>query len=544
MAGLILAIISLFFLDGSGLLPLEFHVLLHFQFVPLLLGLGLLGLGLWTVFTLLFGRIYCSVICPLGIFQDIISRIGTAFNKSQSGKKRSLMQRTYRYTKPFVRLRYGFLLFFFISLVLSFGLHFPLFVSLLDPYGIFGRMITSLVRPFYLLGNNFFTPYFHAAGNYSVSFQPVVFNLGITVVSLLMFLLLGYLAFRYGRRYCNTVCPVGTLLGWIARYSLFRIRLHPDCLGCGLCESQCKSECIDGKNKTIDTSRCVVCFNCLAVCKRKSLSYSCIPKTVVKQKKIENPIDVNLTPFNRRQRRFLLSAFLSSLAASLFFRKNGQPLVVAAENGQMTPQTTPQTLPQGKSRVSYQQENAIFPPGGISSKHFHARCTACQLCVAKCPAHVLFPANTEYGWGGFMQPTLRFTHGFCNFDCTICGDVCPNRALHTLSVEEKHQTQIGVVRFLKKNCVVNTQKSNCGACAEHCPTGAVSMIPFGKPDENLTIPTIKPELCVGCGACEFICPVRPYRAIYIEGNLVHKVAELPYDPNEKQKTVEMDDFGF
>ena len=442
------------------------------------------------------------------------------------------MQRAYQYTPPFVRLRYGFLLFFIVSFFASFLLQFPLFVALLDPYGIFGRMMTSLVRPLYLLGNNFLTPYLHAAGYYSISFQPVFFNLGITVVSLLMLMLIGGLAFRYGRRYCNTICPVGTLLGWLSRYSVFRFRLHQDCNGCGICVSQCKSECIDSKNKTIDMSRCVVCFNCMTVCRKNALNYA--PSSVLEQTFHEGHKEKN-----RSRRRLLLLAFLTPF----LFRKE-QLSIAATESVPTTPSAVPAVLPQGKSKVSYRVENAVFPPGGISEEHFHARCTACQLCVAKCPTHIIFPANNEYGLGGFMQPTLRFVDGFCQFDCTICTDICPSRALRKLSVEEKHQTQIGIAQLLIENCVVETQGSNCGACAEHCPTGAVSMIPVGDPAKHLTIPTVKPELCIGCGACEYICPVRPYRAIYVEGNRVHKVAELPYDPSEKQQTIELDDFGF
>jgi len=537
MAALIFATISLFFLDANSLMPLQLHGLLHIQILPLILGVGLLGLSLWLVISLLFGRIYCSVVCPLGILQDVIARIGTIFTSFRSKKKRSSMRRTFRYTKPFVRLRYGFLVFFLVAIAISFGLQFPLFVTLLDPYGIFARMITALVRPFTLHANNILTPYFHAAGNYSVTFQPVFFNLEITVISLLMFILIWWLAFRYGRRYCNALCPIGTFLGWVAQYSFFRVRLHQDCSGCGRCESLCKSECIDSKNKTVDGNRCVVCFNCLTACRTKSLSYSyALPqKERVEEAtpgSLRQPVGENFAPFNRRQRRFILLAVLTSL----LFRKKEPPTAVAA--------VETQALPQGVSTVSYRRENAIFPPGGISSQHFHTRCTACQLCVAKCPAHIIFPANREYGWGGFMQPTLRFTHGFCNFDCTICSDVCSNRALHHLTVAEKHQTQIGIAHFQIDNCVVKTQDSSCGACAEHCPTGAVSMIPYGDPSKYLTIPEIRPELCVGCGACEFICPVRPYRAIYIEGNRVHQIAELPYDPNEKQQTIEMDDFGF
>ena len=139
-----------------------------------------------------------------------------------------------------------------------------------------------------------------------------------------------------------------------------------------------------------------------------------------------------------------------------------------------------------------------------------------------------------------MLPVMKFsTEVFCNYDCTICGEVCPAGAIKLLNLEEKHKTQIGHVVFIKENCVVFTDETNCGACAEHCPTQAVRMIDY---KNNLTIPETREQYCVGCGACESICPVEPFKAIHVEGNSVHKQADLP--PQEEKVEIEIDDFGF
>ena len=158
---------------------------------------------------------------------------------------------------------------------------------------------------------------------------------------------------------------------------------------------------------------------------------------------------------------------------------------------------------------------------------------------AKCPSHVLKPAFMEYGLGGVMQPTVSFEKGFCNFDCTVCSDVCPNGAIPPLTVEQKHLTQMGYVVFIEENCIVLTDGTSCGACSEHCPTQAIAMVPY---KDGLTLPHVNTEICVGCGGCEYVCPARPFRAVYIEGNPVQKEAK-PFKESEEHK-VEIDDFGF
>ena len=144
----------------------------------------------------------------------------------------------------------------------------------------------------------------------------------------------------------------------------------------------------------------------------------------------------------------------------------------------------------------------------------------------------------EYGPGGMMQPRLYFDHGFCNYDCTVCSDVCPSKALRPLTVEQKHQTQVGQVHFIRHNCIVFTDETNCGACSEHCPTQAVHMVPY---KGVLTIPETDVSICVGCGGCEYVCPAKPYKAIYVEGLEAHNNLQFK---KEKKEDIKVDDFGF
>jgi len=189
--------------------------------------------------------------------------------------------------------------------------------------------------------------------------------------------------------------------------------------------------------------------------------------------------------------------------------------------------------------VPYKRSHPITPPGSVDVKRFNNRCTACHLCVSKCPSNVLQPTFLDYGLAGMLQPAMEFQHGYCNYHCTICADICPTKALEKISLKEKKTLQVGHVHYIKENCVVVTDGTDCGACSEHCPTQAVSMQPY---KGDLRIPVIDQNLCVGCGGCEYICPTRPYRAIYVVGNPVHKQALIPEE--KEQKKIEVNDFGF
>lgn len=524
VAALFLVPLTVLFLDFSEKVPTDLHWLAHFQIVPALLmgGVGLVILAVLAVVTLLFGRMYCSAICPLGILQDLFSRTARPLMGKKAG---------YRFRPEMTPLRWGLLAVFLVSL-----LGFPLAVSLLDPYSHFGRIAASLLRPVFLGTNNLLAGF----GMGGFSYRSIHVEMPAVLVALAALLLVGVLAVFFGRRYCNTICPVGTLLGLLSRFSLFQVRLKGNCVSCGRCEKACKGECIDSKAKTVDSSRCVACFNCLSTCRLDALTYSPSWPLVAPTK--EEPLieqQAACVPVaaktNDARRRFLGISCLSFLLP---------PIAASMGASRSSPPPDP-SLPAGTSRESYEMTVPILPPGAVDRKRFQSKCTACHLCVTKCPASILRPSTTELGLSGFLQPVVKFDHGFCNYDCRICTEVCPSRALIKIETkEEKHRLQIGTVKFLENNCVVVTQGTNCGACAEHCPTGAVKMVPHGKPEAALTIPVVDAELCIGCGACEHICPVRPYRAIYIEGLAAHREAKLAYDPNAKQEEVQLDDFGF
>lgn len=490
----IFTLLSFYFLDFARILPRSFHVLSQIQFIPALLAVNIFVILAIFVFTLLFGRIYCSVICPMGIFQDIISR----FSKLVNRKKKKYI---YRKNRPVLRWSVvGILLVLFM-------LRLTTWAGILDPYSAYGKMATHLFKPVYLLGNNILASICNHFGNYTFYRVEIVMFGGFSfVVAMLIFLIIGILAWKNGRLYCNTICPVGTVLGFFSKYSFFKIRLNADkCVSCGLCADKCKALCIDTQTKTIDYSRCVNCFNCLGSCSKKGISFS--PAKL----KIEQSAD-------EKKRQFLLAGLTTAI---------GIPAALAQKKAELFTENDKNS-----------RQTAISPPGSISAEHLQKQCTSCHLCVSKCPSKVLKPAFLEYGIGGMMQPVMHFEKGFCNYNCRMCSNICPTGALTPLTVEQKHLTQVGRVVFRPQHCVVYAKGYNCGACSEHCPTQAVKMMP----DKNgLTIPTIDPDICVGCGGCEFICPARP-RAIYVEGNKIHQQAK-PFSVEEK-KEMEITEFGF
>lgn len=492
---LFLGLITFFFLDFADILPIGFHRLAHLQFVPALLSVSIGILLFLIVLTLLFGRVYCSTVCPMGILQDVIARI----SKWKEKKKKR-----YRYSPAKNILRWSV-----VGLtVIIYLLGGTFILGLLDPYSAYGRIAVHIFKPVYMAGNNLLESIFSRFDNYTFyRVDASIVDLTSLLIAVVTFGVIIYLAWKHGRTWCNTICPVGTVLGALSRFSLFKIRIDDTkCNGCGLCATKCKAACINSKEHEIDYSRCVDCFDCLEACKQKALVYT---------------PSLNASPVNPSKRRFLIAGLLTAGTA---------PKLIAQAQ---------QTIASLEGKKAYKKEHPITPPGSVSQEHFQKQCTSCHLCVSKCPSHVLKPALMEYGLAGMMQPTVSFEKGFCNFDCTVCGDVCPNGAILPLTVEKKHLTQMGYVVFIEENCIVLTDGTSCGACSEHCPTQAVEMVPY---KDGLTIPRVNKEICVGCGGCEYVCPARPFRAIYIEGNPVQKEA-LPFKESEKHME-EIDDFGF
>jgi len=495
--------IFFFFVDFTGKLPLQMHQFLSIQLIPALLSLNVIVIAVLIVVSLLFGRIYCSTLCPLGVLQDIIAWKSRFFRK----KKKKYH---FHYVKPQNIIRYSILA----ITVIVFIAGSSFLLILLDPYSIFGRFVSQLFRPLFIWGNNGLAAFLSGMGNYTLykveqaGFVPIAFG-----ISLFFFLLVATMSWFRGRLFCNTICPAGTFLGLISKVSIFKISIEDSaCTSCGLCAKQCKSQCIDSNEKTVDHSRCVSCFNCISSCKNNGVKYGFSYKKKVVQPSEPVP---NLNSNGRRTFLLTSGAIITSLAVT-----NAKNL-------------------SGKSD-SILSRKPIMPPGATNINHFNAHCTGCQLCVTKCPMQVLKPAALQYGISGIMQPHLAFSREvFCTYDCNICSTVCPTNALKKMAMEEKKLVQIGNVKFRQDMCVVFTDEKDCGACSEHCPTQAVHMIPY---KNGLTIPKVTENLCIGCGACESICPVRPYQAIYVEGASTQKLAKKPEEAKKFDKVI--DDFGF
>jgi ferredoxin len=489
----------LFFLDFTRIVPLWFHELAQIQLIPALVN-GMIGIvALWIVLTLLFGRVYCSVICPLGILQDVIGRVKKGFHRARKQKKKL---RT-AYKKPHNIVRYTLLGLAAAALLAGW----TSLVLWLDPYSNFGRIATAVFKPVVTGINNLLAAILLRFDIYSVYHYDILYaNTLLTVFGLALPAVLAVLVWRRGRVWCNTICPVGNFLGLISRFSLFRVSIDASrCNRCKSCTGNCKSECIDEQRFRIDADRCVACYNCLDSCKQHAVRYRpdgwCRKKTAEIPAKNDRKTTKTTAPIDRSTPDHRLNAF--QLSRRRFVQ--GTAIVLAAAPLAAFAQSDE---PGYGTRKRYP-----LPPGAADD--FAKKCTGCQLCVTRCPMQVLRPAFLEHGLLSMMQPLLYFQPGcYCNYDCTVCGDVCPTGAIVPLPVEEKHLRQMGVVHFIEDECVVKKDDQDCGACAEHCPTLAVRMEPYSN---GLRIPIIDPQICVGCGACESICPVRPL-AIFVEGH--------------------------
>jgi len=402
-------------------------------------------------------------------------------------------------------------------------------VTLLDPYSLFGRISTTLFKPVAVVINNIFAAGFAKADiyNWLYRYDMVPVHLSILIITTLFLAGIGYYSFTRGRLYCNTICPVGTFLGLISRFAIFKIKINKhNCTHCGRCARVCKAECIEVKSQTIDYSRCVACYNCLTVCSDNAMTYN--PKSVkafVMPEGIEPKVAKKkvASPPNSSKRNFLITSAVG--IAALYGFKAPDSIPGVKKPKLIVPK------PKGESTVPEAKTSAVSPPGSRSVGRFNKICTGCSLCVSACPTKVLQPSFLEYGMIGMMQPLMAYHKGLCEFDCTLCSDVCPTGAIVPITMDAKHLLQIGQVHFEKKNCIVEVEKTDCGACSEHCPTKAVHMIPYGK----LFIPEIDQKICVGCGACEYACPTTPFKAIYVNGNPIHLAAEKP--KTEKAKNV-------
>ena len=480
-------LITLLFLDFTGTLHGWFGWLAKIQFLPAVLALNVGVILLWVVLTLVFGRVYCSVICPLGVFQDVVSWF--------SGRRKKKKYR-FSYSPAVSWLRYGVLGVFIIAMIAGIGS----VVALLAPYSSYGRIVSNLFAPVYQWGNNVLAYFAERSDSYAFYETSVwLKSLPTFIIAAVTFVVLVVLAWRNGRTYCNTVCPVGTVLGFFSRYSLFRPEIDAEkCTNCSLCSRKCKAACINYKDHRIDYSRCVTCMDCIDSCKHGAISY----KYRFVKKEIKETSETGNT--NNARRSFLtgMGLVLVSSAVKAQEKKVDGGLAVILDKkvpARMTP---------------------LVPPGAKGLRNMRTHCTGCQLCVSVCPNQVLRPSTKLET---LMQPEMSYERGYCRPECTKCSEVCPAGAILKLTPADKSATQIGHAVWVEKNCVPLRDKVACGNCARHCPTGAITMVPSDADDaDSLKIPVVNVERCIGCGACENLCPARPFSAIYVEGHEQHR----------------------
>lgn len=479
-------LIAMFLAGAGSSLAVELKWTASMQIVPAALSVSISLIIFWAVATLLFGRIYCSTLCPMGFLQDAAARLRRPTRRQQ-------LRRPYRYAPGKPRLRISWLA----LIILTSLAGIPLVLSLFDPYGAFSRIITmpaTAIAEKETLG--------------TVALGTII-GLAIAATTLVI---ISAIAARSGRTFCNTLCPVGTTLGIISRYSIFRMDINTDrCIQCRRCEHACKSRCINMADHTVDTSRCVVCFDCADACDSGAITYTArrhrlsIPLMIKvsspaaagisgSDNAVKNASDTSSPPPARHpidRRRFIITGVIAAAT----------PAIIAAERKlDRIKAITPRHNPSAPHRP-------VTPPGTGSLRSFLNSCVGCGACIAACPAKVLRPAHNEYGWMKPLRPVMNYDESYCRYNCTACTRVCPTSALTPLTPAEKRATVIGTANVDPAKCI------GCGLCATRCPKQAITMERTG----GKRTAAVNRSACIGCGSCQYICPATPDRAITVSG---------------------------
>ncbi|MGD9334841.1 MAG: 4Fe-4S binding protein [Desulfobacterales bacterium] len=439
------------------------------------------------VLTFFFGRVFCSFICPLGTIHHMVSYIRPTL------KKQRMVSANQKHSSQ--RFKYFLLILFLISALLGLNL-----TGLLDPISFFFRSLALAVFPGIGTGIKELLDLTAQSDikllNYigwldEVLVSPV-FGYGYKAFKSawfigILFLFILFLNRIRPRFYCRTLCPLGALLGVFARFSILRLEKDPEkCTNCNLCLHSCQGAASPVPGQEWDASECMFCFNCFNACPENAIVF-----------KLAWPQHVSKKP--DMGRRAVLGGLLAGLSIPLLGRLDGRLHHVS-------------------------DARLIRPPGSLPEKDFLKLCQRCGLCMKVCPTNAINPALTEAGMAGFWTPNLIMTQGYCEYTCTLCSGVCPTGAIRKLSGKEKIESpiRIGSAYIDRGRCLPWSGNGPCIVCEEHCPTSpkairliqGQSLSPAGK-KVNIKLPYVDLKSCVGCGICEYKCPVKGNPAIRV-----------------------------
>jgi len=435
---------------------------------------GLISSVFMIVLSLLLGRFFCGWVCPLGTLID---------GAGSLEKKKKILDdsQNRRLVKP------KFVLIFVFSIFAILGIQ---AVWTFDPLVLVARFISLSVIPTVTLGIDKFFSFsiqkFELYGGFydfyrqlKASFLGVkVYYFANSLITFIFCILILGASVILSRMWCRMLCPLGALYAFMARFSLLE-RKTDECINCGKCRQGCRMGAIK-EDFSYEKTECILCMDCVYECPEDNTCFGW-RKKAAKNKLADNK------GLSRREFIFLIVSSFSFLGLK------------------------------GKEKRQGLNQNVIRPPAALHEESFVNTCVRCGNCMKVCITNGLQPVLLESGWQGIWTPQLVPEIGYCEYNCTLCGQVCPTKAIPPVSLEEKHNTIMGTAKVDRSICNTWAYDKNCLVCEEHCPVAdkAIKISELVINGQKILRPVVDPDLCIGCGICQNKCPIRPKRAIRV-----------------------------